>query len=512
MESAQAEDLPVEHRPDRAPVASAGRLRRGAMVFGMMLVGEALRVYDLGKESLWVDEGYTAYLVRFTPAEYVNDVLHTVRNILPPLYFALLHYWTALVGTSEVTLRLPSAVFGVLTVPMLYLLVARLFDVTTARLGAAVLTVSLFQLRYSQEARMYALLALLSVVSLYLLVRLLEERRAWQVAALAFADTLIVYTHHYGALLIIAEAGYVVLLALARDLDRHALRRWLVSRLVFVVLVLPWTLIFVNQLDKVGAYPWLSAVTWRSLYNVLVRFSGSSWSLAVYGVLILLGVAARRGLPRRVLARRGLTRDDRGYLLLWWAFAVPVLLAYGYSALVTPVFGQKYLIGSSVPFLALAVVGARVIPGRVLPTLALVAAVAASGPQLVRFYRDVDKEQWREATAYVESQAAPDDLVLFNAGYNLQNGYEFYARRDDLVTEPFPSGSEEFATLPTPQQLSGLAELVAGHPHAWIVYSQSPDHDATIAKELGNLSTGGECRTFVGPVIACRYDMRPAAD
>jgi mannosyltransferase len=509
VDSAQVDDLPVEHRPDPVPVPPVGRSRRGMLLFGLMLIGGALRLYDLGKQSLWVDEGYTAYLVRLTPVGYIDNVLHTVRNILPPLYFALMHYWTALVGSTEVTLRLPSAVFGVLAVPMLYLLVARLFDVTTAMLSAAVLTVSVFQLRYSQEARMYELLALLSLVSLYLLVRLLEERGAWQVVALAFTDTLIVYTHHYGALLLVAEAGYVVMLALARDLDRVALRRWLSSRVVFAVLVLPWSLIFVNQLHKVGAYPWLSPVTWRSMYDVLVSFAGSPWSLAAYTVLILLGAAARAGLPRRLVARRGLTRDDRGYLLLWWVFAVPVLLAYGYSALASPVFGQKYLIGSSVIFLVLAMVGARAIPGRVLPALAVAVAVAASAPELAHFYRDVTKEQWREATAYIESEAAPNDLVLFNAGYNLQNGYDFYARRTDLVTTTFPLGSEEFATLPTPKDLAELPGLVAGHQHAWIVYSQSPDHDATIAKKLGDLSTGGECRYFVGPVV-CRYDMARA--
>jgi mannosyltransferase len=509
MEPIPVEQAPAEPTENELPARGSGRWRRGLLVFGLILVAEALRLYHLGRQSLWVDEGYTAYLSRFTPVDYVDDVLHTVRNVLPPLYFALMHYWTALVGVSEVTLRLPSAIAGAIAVPLLYALVVRLFDVPAAMLSAAVLTVSLFHLQYSQEARMYELLALLSLLSLYLLVRLLDEARTRQVVGLVLTDVLIVYTHHYGVLLLIAEAGYVVMLAVTGDLERRALRRWLVSRLVCAVLVLPWVLIFVNQLDKVTAYPWLKPVTWRSIYDVGVRFAGSSWSLAAYAVLILLGLAARPGLPRRLLARRGLTRDDRGYLLMWWAFAVPVLLAFGYSAVVSPVFGHKYLIASSLPFLVLAVLGARALPGRTLPAVALVVAVAASGPQVLHFYRDVTKEQWRDTTAYVESRASPGDLVLFNAGYGLQAGYAFYARRTDLVVQPFPLGSEEFATLPTTRQLAGLVRLVAGHRHAWIVYSQSPDHDATIAVELGKLSTGGECRTFVG-TVACRYDVRPA--
>jgi 4-amino-4-deoxy-L-arabinose transferase-like glycosyltransferase len=495
---------------EQGPAETSGRLRRVGLLISLILLAAVLRLYRLGRQSLWVDEGYTAYLSGLTPVGYVRDVLHTVRNILPPLYFALMHYWTALVGTSEVTLRFPSAVAGVLAVPLLYALVVRLFDVPAAMLSAAALTVSLFHLHYAQEARMYTLLALLSLLSLYLLVRLLDQGHPWLLYGLAVTDVLIVYTHHYGALLLIAEAGYVATVALAGNLDRDSLRRWLLSRLIFGVLVLPWALFFVNQLGKVTDYPWLTPVSLRSLYDVLVYFAGSTWSLAVLGVLIVLGAGVRRGLPGRLLARQGLTRDDRGYLLMWWAFAAPMLLAFGYSVVVSPVFGRKYLIASSVPFLVLAMVGARALPGRVLPVAALVVAVATAAPQFGHFYRGVTKEQWRESTTYVESQAAPGDLVLVNAGYGLKNGFDFYARRDDLDTRAFPLGSEEFALVPTPQQLAGLEPLVAGRRHAWIVYSQSPDREVVIAKELGRLSTGGHCRDFFG-VVVCRYDLRPAA-
>lgn len=485
----------------------SGRLERSVILLGLTLVGGGLRLYDLAKQSLWVDEAYTAYLVRFTPAEYIDDVRHTVRNILPPLYFTMLHYWTALVGRSEVALRLPSVFAGVLAVPLLYAVVARLFDRTTGLLAAAVLAVSPFHLQYSQEARMYELLALLSLLSLYLLVRLLDEGRVWQVLGLAVADALVVYTHHYGALLLIAEAGFVTMLAFARDLDRRTVWRWLVSRVIFGVLVLPWALLFVDQLHKVGAYPWLRPATLDSIYRVLSHFAGSAGALAAFGPLLLLGLVPRLGLPWRLLARRGLLGNDRGYLLLWWVFAVPLLLAFGYSVLFSPVFGHKYLIASSVAFLALAVVGARVLPGRVLPVVGLVVAVAASAPQYWHYYHDVTKEQWREATAYVESHASAGDLVLFNAGYGLMAGYDYYRRRADLDTRAFPLGSDEFATLPTRQQLDGLPRLVSGHPHAWIVYAQSPDHDATIAEELGKLSTGGVCETFFR-IAVCRYTMR----
>ncbi|HET9654143.1 MAG TPA: glycosyltransferase family 39 protein [Kineosporiaceae bacterium] len=479
------------------------------LVILLMLLGAGLRLLRIGRESLWIDEGYTAYLVRLTPQEYVDNVLHTVRNILPPLYFNLLHYWTALAGSSETALRLPSAVAGVLAIPVLYALVARCFDRTAGLLAATALALSLFHLRYSQEARMYELLAMLSLLSLYLLVRLVQGGGARSTVLLAVVDAAIVYTHHYGALLLIAEAAWLAGLALARDLPPGAGRRWLLSRALFAVLILPWAVIFADQVHKVSQYPWLPPTTARSIYDVLVYFAGTPWCLAALGLLVLAGLPSRRGLPGRLWARAGLTADDRGYLLLWSVAVVPVVLAFGYSVVVSPVFGQKYLIASCTALLALAALGARRLPGRVLPAVALVAALAVATPEWLHYYRDVTKEQWREATAFVDGGAAPGDLVLFNAGYGRQNGYEVYTRRSDLVAKAFPLGSDEFATLPTPTDLAGLAPLVRGHRHAWIVYEQSPDHDATIAQTLGGLSAGGECRAFVGLQV-CRYDLRPA--
>lgn len=495
----------MNHVPGRA------RPTAGLVLAALVLVGTCLRLYGLSAESLWVDEGYTAFLAKLTPAEYVQNVLHTVRNILPPLYFTVLHYWTGAAGFSETALRLPSAIIGVAAILLLYRFVDGMFGRRAALLSAAALTVSVFHLRYSQEARMYELLAFLSLLSLHLLVRLLAQRRARDAVALAVVGTLIVYTHHYGLLIIGAEWLYVALLWLTRSLEPGAARRWLLSSALFAVLITPWAVIFVNQLHKVGDHPWLRRPTWRSAHDVLVAFAGTPWTLAAFAVLLLLGTPIGRRVPQRLVSRQPLTDDEQHYLLLWLAFAVPLLLAYGYSVAVTPVFGQKYVIASSVPLLVLVALGAQRLPGRATGSAVFALALATSAPALYGHYHDVTKEQWREATRYVESRAASGDVLLFNAGYGLQNGFDAYARRDDLVKLAFPLGSDEFALVPTASQLADLPRLTAGHPHAWIIYGQSRDFSGSIARALGNLSTDGTCQNFVGNLIACSYTLRPVA-
>jgi outer membrane biosynthesis protein TonB len=85
----------------------------------------------------------------------------------PPLYYALLHGWMRLVGDSEFAVRTLSALFGTLTVPVIYRLARRIAGKTAGLLAALILAVSPFHVRFAQEARMYTLLALEAALALY---------------------------------------------------------------------------------------------------------------------------------------------------------------------------------------------------------------------------------------------------------------------------------------------------------------------------------------------------------
>jgi uncharacterized membrane protein len=79
----------------------------------------------------------------------------------PPLYFWLLHYWRLISGDSEFGLRLLSVMFGLLTIAAAYLLGKRINGRFTGLLAALFMTISRFDISWSQEMRMYALAALL---------------------------------------------------------------------------------------------------------------------------------------------------------------------------------------------------------------------------------------------------------------------------------------------------------------------------------------------------------------
>ena len=174
-------------------------MTRGLQV-GLLLTvvaGAGLRVLNLGAESLWVDEAWSIQAA----SKPVDEIAAwTATDVHPPLYYWLLHFWIAFAGPSEAGARLLSAILSTLTILALYRLAARLFEPRVGLAAAALLAVSPFHIAAAQEARMYALLALLGVLSMDSFLRLIDpatRRRAITGVVYAIVTALALYTHVY---------------------------------------------------------------------------------------------------------------------------------------------------------------------------------------------------------------------------------------------------------------------------------------------------------------------------
>ncbi len=169
-----ASSLQVHAFSHHAPrTAHFSLVTRYALLITLLLLAFGLRAHLLGGQSLWNDEGnaYVQATRSFTDIAY-----HAGRDIHPPGYYWLLAGWRALAGESEYALRLLSTFASVLTVAFTAALARRLVGSVGALAAALFVALNSFSIYYAQEARMYALLALWGVMSLWLLARTLSER------------------------------------------------------------------------------------------------------------------------------------------------------------------------------------------------------------------------------------------------------------------------------------------------------------------------------------------------
>ncbi len=185
---------------------------------GMLLaLAFALRFFRLGWEGLWVDEAFTAQLVRLAPARILEQLLGS--DDAPPLFYFVEKIAAALFGTGETALRLAPALAGFLA-PALLLLCARARGRANLLWSGAFLSVAAYGVFYSRQARSYGLVLLLGLLFVLASQALLspesrtapvrESRRA--AAWVAISGTLLVCTHHLAGLLLMTGA----LLALVR--------------------------------------------------------------------------------------------------------------------------------------------------------------------------------------------------------------------------------------------------------------------------------------------------------
>jgi mannosyltransferase len=327
------------------------------LVLAVML-GAILRIVNLSKASIWHDEGYTMMLAPQGPLDILS---RTARDVHPPLHYLALHYWMQLFGSSEASARGFSVVFMLLVIVFGYLLVKRLFGHAAARLTALFLAVGPFLVRYSQEARMYAMVAFFLLLATWLLVRIVQEqrRRDWWWYALAIAAAL--YTHYFAVFIIAAHWAFMLVhtlgarkqLSKRQSVLHHPTSvlgwRWWVANALAAGLFLPWVPAAYAQFTRVQGSFWIPAVSPHTLPSTLAQFL----TYTDMGALPLLRTVLALVLVGAVLTMfwRHRQRFSSLFLLSVFTFLAPLVvfaLSFG-----RPIYIDRYFVFSAVGFYAL---------------------------------------------------------------------------------------------------------------------------------------------------------------
>src|SRR5664279_3706110 len=138
----------------------------------IVAIGAILRLHGLNAKSFWLDEIASVVITRMPGNSFWHWLWTDEGNMA--LYYVMLRPWLQ-IHLGEATVRLLSVLPGIASIPVMYLLGRRLFGRGVGLVAALVLTLSTCSVVYSQEARGYSWLLLCTIVSTYLLVRLIEH-------------------------------------------------------------------------------------------------------------------------------------------------------------------------------------------------------------------------------------------------------------------------------------------------------------------------------------------------
>jgi mannosyltransferase len=186
----------------------------GLAVVALTAVGAGLRFATLGDQSLWYDE----YLSQTAASGPLSEVMPHIERAesSPPVYYYVAWAWTHAFGQGDFVLHSLSALAGTLAIPLAYAAGRELASRRAGVILAALVATSPWLIWYSQEARSYGLLMLLSAASLYFFARARKEPSAWALGGWSVASALALATHYFAGALVTVEAAWLLIGARGR--------------------------------------------------------------------------------------------------------------------------------------------------------------------------------------------------------------------------------------------------------------------------------------------------------
>lgn len=246
------------------------------ILFLLTILALTLRLYNITNEALWVDEAISLSQT----SRGLSEALYLLQtDIHPPLYTILLWLWTNMFGQTEIAVRTLSALIGTMITPATYLLGKELQSKKAGLLAATLTTISPFLITYSQEARMYTLFMLLSILSTYYAYKYSKNRH---VTGYLVTTILLIYTHYLSWILILAQALYV--------LTKHPnrIKKHLLIGLGLLASYIPWNEYLRQQLQNLGGVSWIQPTTHQQIIETMIFLTGGTYMFSATIFLLLL--------------------------------------------------------------------------------------------------------------------------------------------------------------------------------------------------------------------------------
>jgi hypothetical protein len=509
-------------------VLTAARADRVLPVL-IVLLAAVVRIHWIDHQSLWNDEGNTLRLIERT----IPDLLSAAtRDIHPPGYYLVLKAWAALTGDSEFALRAFSALAGVVTVAAVYALGRALFMPGVGMVAAFLTALHGFSVYYGQEARMYALVALLAALSMWAYVCWAKRLsgggplRRWvtvESVTLGLVNAAGLYTHYSFPAVIAVQAILTAVLAFqARQFatkrvafDTTVISRFIGSNLITLILFLPQLGVALGQIGGwgrgAGADGLAMAVRWL-IYGNTFDDGGNGW---VYAWPLLFGLV---GLLPDWLRGRGAPGSGwrRLLLILWLVVPVAGLFAAGLSREAY----LKFLLPAQIPLTLLIgrgvwwlwEIGApfNVFTVEVLPRLAAVFGLLA----IIGFQQDTldnlyagpayQRDDYRRIARVIDQESRPGDAIILNAPNQREVFTYYYQGQTPIYGIPAGLGGDDAAAIDQTRQVIASARRI------FVVYWGEAERDPNRVVEKTLAAEAFEVRSgWYGDLRFVTYGVMP---
>jgi len=319
-----------------------------------LVIFVVITLWTITKSSFWFDEAFGAYMIHYN---FWDIARFTANDVHPPMFYWLLKIWSMLFGNTEIALRSMSMFFGGIAIIFGYLLANKLFGKVAARISLIFLVLSPMLVRYSQEARMYALVASITLAATYVLTIAINSKKKLPWIVYGALVSLGMWVHYFTAIIWVAHWIWRADNIRRTTNKRHFLRKffskeWILAYIVAIVLYLPWLPFFFWQTFSVTVLGfWIPAVNTSTPLGFLTEYIYYKEPLETAG-LQALGLWAA-GIFMVILAFKVYRKLDKATqqsyrLILTLAFLPMVILFVISTPPLRALYIDRYLITSAI--------------------------------------------------------------------------------------------------------------------------------------------------------------------
>lgn len=377
------------------------------MFWLILVIGVSLRCIYISDRSLWFDE---IWQIKNANLSWEDLLIALKSDTIPPLDIVINKLVLLVFPSSELSLRLPSLIFGSVSIIAMYLFSKKLTKSDeVALITTTFFSVSPMAINYSQDGRMYALFLLLALFSYLLLLKNVEKPNWMNSIGLGLVNTLLLLTHYFAVFIVVGEFLAMAVWLLYQKKDNRVKLLTITSFFITISLFLLWMGITLDQLASRGMTMWHALEPNFHFFKIIAsRFSSDTGvrDLWWYTFVLLSIIGVVQSLQER---------NEKILLFGIIAFSLLISLFFFsfYKRLVTP----RYLIFLLPIFYIYCAQGILALQKKIkFPTTLAIAFVLLFmiGPVWRYFYSPPKafKPDWKNAAKFVERNNLASEMIV----------------------------------------------------------------------------------------------------
>lgn len=418
----------------------------------LTILGIFFRFYNLGFNSLWLDEASTYTISRDSLWAIWQTTAGGEFN--PPLFYWAEHLMLAF-GNSEVVLRFLPALFGVLTIPLFYLVGKEFIDRNVGIIAAAACAFSPFLIYYSQEARAYMMMLFFVALATLFFLKALKSGTILHWALFGVFSALAFWSHFYAFVIIASLVIYALILWIPRFRTELGNLKLLIAGIaVFIILCLPLIIVTVQLfITRTSSAPTFGAQGFVLIVQTFSQILGfNSISMVVILVLFTIGI----------LQAYYIEKQKALFLILITVltFVVSYFLSFKMPMQVRHlIFLSLFLfIGAAISYRSLF----KLWNTKAVVYIIMAIMVLVSVPVLANYYSTYSKNDWKGFSGYLTKTASPGDMVIAVPGYMTQPLDYYYSSNASGTREYGATTVADLEKLQTKKGNSSMYFVVTG--------------------------------------------------